>query len=105
MLGKLLYTLANSSLGAIITHAVVTEDGTHLASAESGDLIYWSLQSRLVIFSEKLPGINQLELNKPNDKCLVGGLTPEEADLSQSDCDIWQDPPAEPLETRLDTSS
>ena len=72
MLGKLLYTLANSSLGAIITHAVLTEDGTHLAAAESGDLVYWSLQSRLVIFSEKLPGINQLELNKQNDKCLVG---------------------------------
>ena len=72
MLGKLLYTLANSSLGAIITHAVVTEDGTHLASAESGELIYWSLQSRSVIFSQKLPGINQLELNKANDKCLVG---------------------------------
>ena len=72
MLGKLLYTLANSSLGAIITHAVLTEDGTHLAAAESGDLIYWSLQSKQVIFSEKLPCINQLELNKQNDKCLVG---------------------------------
>ena len=72
MLGKLLYTLANSSLGAIITHAVLTEDGLHLATAESGDLIYWNLKSRAVIFSEKLPGINQLELNKSNDKCLVG---------------------------------
>ena len=48
MLGRLRFVLANSSLGAIITRAVLAEDGLHLAAAESGDLLYWSLQSRYV---------------------------------------------------------
>ena len=48
MVGRLLFTLAHSSLGAIITRAVLTEDGAHLAAAESGDLLYWSLRSRYI---------------------------------------------------------
>ena len=46
MLGRLMFCLAHSSLGAIITQVVLSEDGLHLAAAESGDLLYWSLQSR-----------------------------------------------------------
>ena len=46
MLGRLMFCLAHSSLGAIITQVVLAEDGLHLAAAESGDLLYWSLQSR-----------------------------------------------------------
>ena len=52
MLGRLRFVLANSSLGAIITRAVLAEDGLHLAAAESGDLLYWSLQSRYVLQSK-----------------------------------------------------
>ena len=37
MLGNLKYSLANSSLGAIITHCVISDDGEHLAAAESGE--------------------------------------------------------------------
>ena len=28
------------------------EDGLHLASAESGDLLYWNLETRTVVYSE-----------------------------------------------------
>ena len=72
MMGHLKFSLANSSLGAIITHAVLSDDGLHLASAESGDLLYWRLETQKVIFREKIPGINQLQLSKHSDKCLVG---------------------------------
>ena len=75
MLGSLRYCLANSSVGAIITHAVISDDGLHLASAESGDLLYWSLDTKKVIFSQKIPGIHQLQLTKQNDKCLIGKVT------------------------------
>ena len=34
------------NVGAIITHAVLSDDGQHLASAESGDLLFWSLQEK-----------------------------------------------------------
>ena len=39
--GKLNFKLADSALGAIVTHAVVTSDGEHIAAAESGFVIYW----------------------------------------------------------------
>ena len=44
------YTLANSALGAIITHALVTEDGGITVAAESGDVLYWNMEERTVIF-------------------------------------------------------
>ena len=71
MLGSLRFSLANSSLGAIITHAVLAEDGLHLAAAESGDLLYWSLEARSVVYSEKRPGIRQLGLLRGGDKVMV----------------------------------
>ena len=40
--GKLNFKLADSALGAIVTHAVVTSDGEHIAAAESGFVIYWN---------------------------------------------------------------
>ena len=39
--GKLNFKLADSALGAIVTHALVTSDGEHIAAAESGFVIYW----------------------------------------------------------------
>lgn len=75
MTGKLKYKLANSVLGAIITHALVSwsnsvqtsqcyfdlisrvllnawqvnEAGSHIVAAESGDLLYWDMATRKVI--------------------------------------------------------
>ena len=71
MTGKLKYTLANSSLGAIITHAVVTETGEYIVAAESGDLLFWDLKTKQVIFSEKLPNIIQLSFNKKETKLII----------------------------------
>ena len=36
--GKLKFTLAKATLGAIITIAIITEDGKYLATAESNEL-------------------------------------------------------------------
>ena len=75
MTGKLKYKLANSVLGAIITHALVSwsnsvqtsqcyfdlisrvllnawqvnEAGSHIVAAESGDLLYWDMATRKVV--------------------------------------------------------
>jgi hypothetical protein len=46
MTGKLKYKLANSVLGAIITHALVNEAGSYIVAAESGDLLYWDMATR-----------------------------------------------------------
>ena len=71
MTGKLKFTLANSALGAIITHALVNEDGTHIVSAESGDVLYWDLKSKKVIFQEKQEDIQQIFFYKNQTRCIV----------------------------------
>jgi len=71
MTGKLKFKLANSALGAIITHALVNEEGTHIVSAESGDVLYWDLESRKVIFQQKQDDIQQIFFYKNQTRCIV----------------------------------
>ena len=60
MTGHLLFKLNNSALGAIITHGLVNEEGTFTVAAESGDVLYWDMKTRKVVFQEKQPNIEQL---------------------------------------------
>lgn len=71
MTGQLKFTLANSALGAIITHALVTEDGSLTVAAESGDVLYWNLQDRNVIFQEKQPDVLQLFFYNNQTRCIA----------------------------------
>jgi len=73
--GRLKFTLANTALGAIVTHAVVNNDGDHIVAAESGEVLYWNLASKSIVFREKINGINQLELNTNQNKALIGSST------------------------------
>lgn len=41
--GKLIKKLADSALGAIVTHAVVTSSGEYICASESGFVIYWNV--------------------------------------------------------------
>ena len=82
------YTLANSALGAIITHALVTEDGGITVAAESGDVLYWNMEERTVIFQvrcfrilriqktvatfkEKQPDVLQIFFYKNQTRCIA----------------------------------
>jgi hypothetical protein len=71
MTGRLLYTLAHSALGAIVTHALVSEAGTHVVSVESGELLVWDLATRAVISSERILNIRQVRFSKSQDKVLA----------------------------------
>ena len=71
MTGKLKFTLANSALGSIITHALVNEEGTFIVSAESGDVLYWSIEDRSVIFQENQPDVQQLFFYKNQTRCIA----------------------------------
>ena len=42
--GKLQARLANSSYGAIISHATVTKTGNYILAGESGFVIYWDVK-------------------------------------------------------------
>ena len=71
MTGKLKFRLANSALGAIITHAIVNEEGSHVVAAESGELLYWDLKTREVVFKDKQEDIQQIFFYKNQTKCIV----------------------------------
>ena len=71
MTGKLKFKLANSALGAIITHAIVNEEGSHVVAAESGDLLYWDLNTKQVTFKDKQEDIQQIFFYKNQTKCIV----------------------------------
>jgi len=71
MTGKLKFRLANSALGAIITHAIVNEEGSHVVAAESGDLLYWDLNTKQVTFKDKQEDIQQIFFYKNQTKCIV----------------------------------
>lgn len=60
MTGKLKFKLADSALGAIVTHAFVTSDGEHIVAAESGFVIYWNVEEKKVFFKEEQKDILQV---------------------------------------------
>ena len=73
MTGKLKFTLANSALGSIITHTLVNEEGTFIVSAESENVLYWSIEDRSVIFQENQPDVQQLFFYKNQTRCRRDG--------------------------------
>ena len=52
--------LADSALGAIVTHAMVTNAGDFILAAESGNVMYWSVQDKVVVFKEEQTDILQV---------------------------------------------
>jgi WD40 repeat protein len=71
MTGRLKFSLANTALGAIITHALVTDSGSHIVSAESGDLLYWDLNTREVVFQQHQENIQQIFFYRNQSRCVV----------------------------------
>ena len=76
--GKLTTKLADSALGAIVTHAKVTSSGEYIIAAESGYLIYWDISKKEVIYKEEQKDILQIMLFQNDTKCLVVSKCNEE---------------------------
>ena len=68
--GKLKAKLADSALGAIISHAQLTDDGEYIVAAESGFIIYWKVNEEAVIFKEEQKDALQLMLYNNRKKSL-----------------------------------
>ena len=70
--GNLRAKLSDSALGAIITHAEVTDDGKYVISAESGYAMYWQIdkESQKVIFKEEQRNVLQIILYDEKKKGL-----------------------------------
>ncbi|XP_049825029.1 NACHT and WD repeat domain-containing protein 2 [Aethina tumida] len=69
-IGKLVCKLADSPLGAIVTHAIITPDGKYIISAETGNLLIWLRLTQQVVFKDEQPGIKQLTLIDSGTKVL-----------------------------------
>ena len=60
--GKLKSKLAESALGAIISHALVTDNGKYIVASESGFVLYWKVKEEKVTFKEEQKNILQVML-------------------------------------------
>ena len=68
--GELKSKLAESTLGAIVSHALVTEDGKYIVAAESGFVLYWKVNEEKVTFKEEQKNILQVMLYDDKKKSL-----------------------------------
>lgn len=69
--GRLLSKLADSHLGAIVTHAEITPDGKFIVSSETGKLLIWNRVSEQVLFRDDQAGIQQIKFLDGGDKVLA----------------------------------
>lgn len=69
--GHLLSKLADSHLGAIVTHAEITPTGKYIVSSETGKLLIWNRVSEQVLFRDDQPGIQQVKFLENGDKVLA----------------------------------
>ena len=47
------------------------KDGTYTVAAESGDVLYWDMKTKQVVFQEKQQNIQQLFFYKNQTRCIV----------------------------------
>ena len=55
----------------IINHAVVNEEGDTVIAAESGEILFWDLETRSPVYSDEARGVVQIKLNKKQTKLLI----------------------------------
>ncbi|XP_068248399.1 NACHT and WD repeat domain-containing protein 2 [Palaemon carinicauda] len=70
-LGKLVSKLADSPLGAIVTHAGITNDGRYIISTESGNLLIWNVRAQAAVFKAEQKNVQQLLLLDDDTKCVT----------------------------------
>lgn len=68
--GHLLSKLADSHLGAIVTHAEITPDGKYIISSETGKFLIWNRISEQVLYRDDQPGIQQLKFLENGNKVM-----------------------------------
>ena len=71
MTGNLKYTLAKNEMGAIVTHAIVNQEGDKIAAAESGEILIWDMETKSIAYSAECKHVLQITLNRKQTKCLI----------------------------------
>ncbi|XP_047484728.1 uncharacterized protein LOC125036301 [Penaeus chinensis] len=70
-LGKLVSKLADSPLGAIVTHAKITNNSRYIVSTESGNVLFWMVRAEAVVFKSEQKNVQQLMLLDDDTKCVT----------------------------------
>jgi WD40 repeat protein len=69
--GRIIKTLANSAHSSIVTHSAITADGRYVVSAESGQVLFWDIDTEKVLKMDAQRDVQQLELTDHQSKVLV----------------------------------
>ena len=69
--GTLRSRLADSQLGAIVTHVTVNPTGEFIIAAESGNVLFWKVKEEKVLFKQHQKDILQIMTFEDWTKCLV----------------------------------
>lgn len=69
--GRLLSKLADSPLGAIVTHAEITPNSRYIVSSETGKIIIWNRVTEQVLAKDDQPGIQQITFFENGEKYLA----------------------------------
>ena len=69
--GTLRSRLADSQLGAIVTHVTVNPTGEFIIAAESGNVLFWKVKEEKVLFKQHQKDILQIMTFEDWTKCIV----------------------------------
>jgi WD40 repeat protein len=69
--GRLKKTLAHSTIGAIVTHAVVSQSGNFLISVESGHLLVWDLRTEKLVIRERFEQVKDLKIVPKSEQIVI----------------------------------
>ncbi|XP_076319840.1 NACHT and WD repeat domain-containing protein 2 isoform X1 [Tachypleus tridentatus] len=72
--GKLWAKLADSPVGAIVTHAVITNNSRYVVSVETGHVLLWSLEKACVAWRHEQKNVRQLLLMMEDTRVLAVSL-------------------------------
>lgn len=85
--GRLLSKLADSPLGAIVTHAEITPDSRYIISSETGKLLIWNRVTEQVLARDDQPGIQQISLLENGERFLTVSCPNINAALASNSAD------------------
>ncbi|XP_071108697.1 NACHT and WD repeat domain-containing protein 2-like [Haliotis cracherodii] len=69
--GRLVKEFSSNSRSAIVTHAVCTEDGAYIISAESGSLVFWDVEKEKAFKTVQLGDVQMVQLNEEDTRVIA----------------------------------
>ena len=69
--GQLLTKLSDSKIGAIVTHAMITDDSKYIISIESDNFLIWNLENENIIFKEQQISVKYMTLADNDSKVII----------------------------------